>query len=98
MLTRDPAWSAEGVLVAHSLEEALAHGRRLPGDVIVAGGAQVYAAALPVADEQLISEVDLEPEGDMFYPAFDRAELGRGRAGAHDGLRPGVAGQRAGSA
>ena len=37
--------------------------------MFVAGGAAVYAAALPYADEQLISEVDLAPEGDTFYPA-----------------------------
>ena len=41
---------------------------------MVVGGAQVYAAALPVADEQVLTEVHLEPEGDTFYPEFDRAE------------------------
>ncbi|MDX6372055.1 MAG: dihydrofolate reductase [Nocardioidaceae bacterium] len=71
VLTRDPDWRAEGVLVAGSIEEALAMAE---GDVFVAGGAAVYAAALPYADEQLLSEVDLEPEGDTFYPAYDRAE------------------------
>jgi dihydrofolate reductase len=71
VLTRDPDWHAEGVLTASSMEEALALAE---GDVYVAGGAAVYEAALPYADEQLLSEVDLEPEGDTFYPAFDRAE------------------------
>jgi dihydrofolate reductase len=72
VLTRDPAWSAEGVLVAHSLDEALTLAATLPGDVMVVGGAQVYAAALPVATEQVISEVPLSPEGDVLYPAYDR--------------------------
>ena len=71
VLTSDPAWSADGVQTAASLEEALALAE---GDVYVAGGATVYAAALPYADEQLLSEIDLEPEGDTFYPAFDREE------------------------
>ena len=71
VLTRDPSWSAEGVLVADSLPAALALAADLPGDVFVAGGAQVYAEALPLADEQVISEVDAEPAGDAFYPAFD---------------------------
>ncbi len=35
------------------------------------GGAQVYAEALPLAAEQIISEIPLEPEGDVLYPAFD---------------------------
>ncbi len=72
VLTRDASWSAEGVLVASGLDEALALADRLEGDVMVAGGAQVYAAALAVADEQVISEVHLEPTGDVHYPAFDR--------------------------
>jgi dihydrofolate reductase len=74
VLTRDPDWSAEGVLVAHSLDEALARAASVPGDVHVVGGAQVYAAALPVATDQVISEVPLSPEGDVLYPAYDAGE------------------------
>ena len=55
---------------AGSIEAALALAE---GDVYVAGGAAVYEAALPYADEQLLSEIDLEPEGDTYYPDFDRA-------------------------
>ncbi|MGA8257955.1 MAG: dihydrofolate reductase [Nocardioides sp.] len=71
VLTRDKAWSADGVLVAHSMIDALAQAAMQPeGEVIVAGGAQVYAEALPLAAEQIISEIPLEPEGDAFYPEF----------------------------
>ncbi|GAW49340.1 MULTISPECIES: dihydrofolate reductase [unclassified Nocardioides] len=74
VLTRSPAWSADGVLVAHDLPAALALADTVDGDVMVAGGGEVYAAALPVADEQVLSEVDLAPEGDAFYPAYDAGE------------------------
>jgi dihydrofolate reductase len=74
VLTRSPSWTAGGVLVAHSLEDALAQAAGLAGDVHVVGGAQVYAEALPVATEQVISEVPLSPDGDAFYPAFAPAE------------------------
>ncbi|GAB3195202.1 dihydrofolate reductase [Nocardioides hungaricus] len=74
VLTRSPSWSADGVLVAHSLDEALELAADLPGDVMVVGGAQVYAAALPLATEQVISEVPLEPDGDACYPAYDATE------------------------
>ncbi len=74
VLTRDPAWSADGVQVAASLDEALALASELPGDVFVAGGAQVYEAALPYADAQVLSEVHLSPPGDTRYPDFDRAD------------------------
>lgn len=74
VLTRDPDWRADGVLVAHDLAGALALAADLPGDVMVAGGAQVYAAALPVADEQVLTEVHQSPQGDVFYPGFDHAQ------------------------
>ena len=89
VLTRDPTGSADGVTTAASIEEALALAE---GDVWVAGGAAVYEAALPYADEQLLSEIDLEPEGDTFYPAFDRGRVAGGCAGAPRGVRRGALG------
>jgi dihydrofolate reductase len=83
VLTRDPDWQADGVTTAASIEEALALAE---GDVFVAGGAAVYAAALPYADEQDLSEIDLEPEGDTFYPEFDRAEWHEVSRDPHDGF------------
>ena len=74
VLTRDASWHADGVLVAHDLDEAQRLAADLPGDVMVAGGAQVYAAALPYADEQVLTEVHLDPQGDVLYPAFETAE------------------------
>ena len=71
VLTRDASWGAEGVLVAHTLGEALALADGLAGDVMVAGGGQVYAAAMAGADELWITEVPLEPPGDAFFPAID---------------------------
>jgi dihydrofolate reductase len=98
VLTRDRDWSpsglasshlttsAEGVLVAHSLIDALSQAAVLPGEVIVAGGAQVYAEALPLATEQIISEIPLEPEGDVRYPEFDRAKWIETVREQHDGF------------
>ena len=74
VLTRDPSWSAPDVRVATSLDQALALAADLPGEVMVAGGATIYAAALPIADAQILTEVHLTPEGDTFYPAWDRSE------------------------
>jgi dihydrofolate reductase len=74
VVTRSSDWSADGVQVAHSLEEALALADAHDGDVAVIGGAALYAAALPVADVQVLTEVHASPAGDTTYPAFDRAE------------------------
>ena len=83
VLTRDPGWRAKGVLVAHSLGDALAIAEDHEGDVMVAGGAEVYAAALPVAHAQVLTEVHLRPEGDVRYPDFDRGEWTETRREEH---------------
>lgn len=74
VVTRDPQWSADGVLVAHSFPEALALADELPGDVMVAGGAQVYALALPYATHQVLTEVHRSVPGDTYYPELDPAQ------------------------
>ena len=54
----------------HSLVEALAIAG--PADeVFVVGGAQVYEEAMPYAHRLLVTEVDLEPDGDVQFPAID---------------------------
>jgi dihydrofolate reductase len=71
VITRDPHWSAAGVLTAHSFEEALGLAADLPGDVMVAGGSQIYSLALPYATHQVLTEIHLSPTADAFYPEFD---------------------------
>jgi dihydrofolate reductase len=86
VLTSDPDWASDGVLVAGSLTDALAIADQLPGDVMVGGGAGVYAAALPWADVQIISEVPGSPEGDTWYPMFDRSEWREEKREPHEGF------------
>ena len=94
VLTRDPAWTADGVLVAHDVDQALvlADGVAGPGpdggevQVMVAGGAQVYAATMPVADAQVLTEVRQSPPGDVHYPELDRAVWHEVRREAFDGF------------
>ncbi len=86
VLTRDASWTAEGVLVAADLDAALALAEEHPGDVVVAGGAQVYAAAMDRADAQVLTEVRLRPAGDVHYPAFDRALWREERRESFDGF------------
>jgi dihydrofolate reductase len=71
VVTRDPGWHHADVETAHSFAEAVALAG--PADeVFVAGGAQVYADAMPYAHRLLITEVDAEPEGDTYFPEWDR--------------------------
>lgn len=86
VLTRNPSWSAghDAVLVARSVSAALDLADDLEGDVMVAGGAQVYADAFPFADEQVLTLVRLEPDGDAFYPEWDRAAWREARRDSGD--------------
>ena len=86
VVTSDPTWAHDGVLVARSVEQALRIARELDPEVVhVGGGARVYAAAYDVADEQVLTEVDLEPEGDVHYPQFPAGEWVETRREAFDG-------------
>ena len=71
VVTRDPDWSYDGVLVARNVPDAIALGHELHEIVMVGGGAQVYVDAIDLATGQILTEVDLSPEGDTFYPDFD---------------------------
>jgi dihydrofolate reductase len=41
----------------------------------VIGGAEVYALALPSADELVLTEIDAELDGDTFFPHWDRTRF-----------------------
>jgi dihydrofolate reductase len=67
VVTRQPDWKPEGVLVAGSVDAALEIAARHDREVFVFGGAEVYAAAIPRADRR----VDQEPAGDTTFPEVD---------------------------
>lgn len=69
VVTRNPAWHAEGAVAVHGLAEALTHAQGA-GKVYVIGGAELFAAALPLADELLLTEVDRDVDGDVFFPPW----------------------------
>jgi len=69
VVTRDAQWQADGALRASSLTQAVA---LCPegSDAWVIGGAQIYAAALPLAETAVITEIGQDFEGDAFAPVF----------------------------
>lgn len=70
VVTRNPAYQAEGVTVVHSIEEVLA----AVGDVdeiIIGGGVELYAAFLPTADRLYLTLVEGTFTGDAYFPEFD---------------------------
>jgi dihydrofolate reductase len=85
VVTRNPDWRADGVLVVHSVADGIDRAQGLDGDVMVIGGGDVYAAAMPYADAQVLTEVHATPEGDTYYPAWDPAEWREATRRSHEG-------------
>ncbi len=74
VITRNPEFKAEGVTVAHSLEDALAAVSGETAMPYLIGGGDLYAQALPLVTWLVVTEVDREAEGaDTFftYPEDD---------------------------
>ena len=67
VVTRDPELLLEGAEVVTSLEEAIARARTTDAEPRVIGGAEIYRLALPLATRILLTEIQLEPEGDVFF-------------------------------
>ncbi|MEQ1683581.1 MAG: dihydrofolate reductase [Burkholderiaceae bacterium] len=74
VITRNAAWQAAGAEAATSLADALADVASEP-KVFVIGGAQIYAQALPLADELALTEIDADFDGDAFFPEWDRTRF-----------------------
>ena len=73
VVTRDRAWSHAGVEVAHDIDAALAAARGA-SEIIVAGGGEIYAQTIGIADRLYITEVDLDPPCDARFPPIDAAQ------------------------
>lgn len=87
VITRSADWSHEGVDVAASLEEAIKLAE--PADeVMITGGAQIYALSMGLVDTLYITEVDTVVDGDACFPEVDKSiwrEVSRDPHPAEDG-------------
>jgi len=79
VITRDPAFAAEGIVAVPSLAAALdvAQGdalRRGAAAIMIGGGAALYAETIAVAARLEITRVHARPHGDTVFPAIDPAQ------------------------
>lgn len=72
VVSRNTGFTATGVEVTHSIDEAIA--LTAGADAFVIGGATLYIEALPRADKLYVTEVDATPEGDTFFPVLNKDE------------------------
>jgi len=75
VITSNRHYTAQGCLVAHSLDEALAlaarHARTYDPHIFVIGGEKLYAQMLPHADLLYVTLIEADIEGDAWFPDFD---------------------------
>jgi dihydrofolate reductase len=76
VVTRDRHFAAPGAVVLATLGDALACGRRAARrlgakEVIIAGGAEIFAQTIDMAAALALTEIDLAPDGEALFPAID---------------------------
>ena len=87
VVTRQADWHENGAKPASSLHEALQICENAD-QVWIIGGAQIYAQALPLADEVVVTEIDADFDGDAFAPTLgpEWREAARERHASASGL------------
>lgn len=71
VLTRQSDFAADGAVVACTLKDAIALGAaENPSEIMVIGGADIFAAALALASRVYLTEVHATPTGDVTMPGF----------------------------
>jgi dihydrofolate reductase len=86
VITRNPDYRPEGVTLAASIPAALAACED-HDEVFFIGGAELYAQAIPLVDRLYLTEVDIEAEGDAWFPDYDRADFVEIARESHVGIR-----------
>jgi len=78
VMTRDPEFSADGIVVVHDLSSAVEAGEHAAmksgvDEIMVIGGANIYEATLSDADRLYVTEVHKVVEGDVRFADIDSA-------------------------
>ncbi len=73
VMTRDPHWRAEGVVVVRSLDEALAYAASA-SELCAVGGADIFRLVMPVAKRIFLTRIHANIPGDTFFPRPDPVE------------------------
>ncbi|MDO5686665.1 MAG: dihydrofolate reductase [Neisseria sp.] len=89
VISRQADFAAEGASVVGSLQAGLDLCRDA-AEIIIMGGAQIYAQALPLATDLRLTEVDLSVAGDAFFPSLTAdawQEIERSEQVSSNGIR-----------
>ena len=72
IVTRDMFYAVSNCLITHSVGEALAIAEQNGEDeAFIIGGGQIYQQTTMLWDKLYLTEVNLEVEGDVYFPELD---------------------------
>ncbi len=75
IITRDAFFMSSNCLVARSIDEALAMAHENgEEEVFIIGGGQIYEQTKQLWDKLYLTEVDLEVDGDIYFPEINSSE------------------------
>jgi dihydrofolate reductase len=82
VITRQANWSADGVMRAGSVDQAIELAKVAASEagideVMVIGGAEIYSQAMAVTEKIYLTQVDVNINGDAFFPALDLSRWSR---------------------
>lgn len=70
VITRSQDFESEGVVVFHSIEDAIKYATEKDNEIFVIGGGEIYKEALPHTDRLYLSIIDSNKEADTFFPDY----------------------------
>ena len=74
VITRNTNYSADGIEVVGSLDEALQLVQDVP-EIMIIGGAQIFEQAMAIADKLYITLINYEFNGDTYFPQYEEWQL-----------------------
>lgn len=84
VITRNRAWAFENVSAVYSLDEAVAVAQELSvKELFVIGGAEIFKAALPVAQRIYRTRIHHHFEGDVWFPEIKEADWQLAKSHTH---------------
>jgi dihydrofolate reductase len=72
VISRNPDFVADGAEISSSLAAAVEISEAT--EIMVIGGGQLYRLAMPLAQRMILTLIDIEPEADTWFPAWDKKQ------------------------
>lgn len=77
VLTRNPLFSAQDAIILHDFDSLFKELESETEDVYIIGGAEIYSLLLPYCGRLILTEIEADLNGDVFFPDFDKSKWQR---------------------